>query len=243
MPEYRRLHHRLVGRALRKLDAGFLARAECYFGGGTMLAMTLGEYRESRDMGFLCSSRNGFRSLRETVTNRSLGAIFRQSVDLARDVRADRDGIRTFLKIDEVPIKFEIILEARIDLEGEVDETLGVPTLSRECAIAEKFLANADRGRDESTLSRDLVDLSFVAVHANRLQLEKGLEIAEQAYGTAIRKSLRSSLDSFKGNRSRANAHIRSLGVEDTQTLRKGLKLLGKLVEGSKKTVQRRSTL
>jgi hypothetical protein len=220
------------------MDASFLVRTECYFGGGTLLAMTLGEYRESRDIDFLCSSRVGFRSLRETVTDRSLGAIFRQSVDLARDVRADRDGIRTFLNVGNVPIKFEIILEARIDLEGTTDKTLGIPTLSRECAIAEKFLANADRGLDESTLSRDLVDLAFIAAHAGRPPLEEGMEIAEQAYGTAIRRSLRSSLDSFKGNRGRANAHLRSLGVEDTQTLRKGLQLLGKLVvEEPKKIV------
>src|SRR3990170_6388137 len=148
--------------------------------------MTLGEYRESRDIDFLCSSRVGFRSLRETVTDRSLGAIFRQSVDLARDVRADRDGIRTFLNVGDVPIKLEIILEARIDLEGAIDKTLGIPTLRRECAIAEKFLANADRGLDESTLSRDLVDLAFIAAHAGRPPLEEGMEIAEQAYGTAI---------------------------------------------------------
>lgn len=195
-----------------------------------MLAMTLGEYRESRDIDFLCASRAGFRSLRETVTDRSLGAIFRQPVDLARDVRADRDGIRTFLNVGDVPIKFEIILEARIDLEGAIDKTLGIPTLRRECVIAEKFLANADRGLDESTLSRDLVDLAFIAAHAGRPPLEEGMEIAEQAYGTAIRKSLRSTLDSFKGNRGRANAHLRSLGVRDTQTLRKGIQLLGKLV-------------
>lgn len=230
MPEYRRPHHRLVGSALKRMDAGFLARTECYFGGGTLLAMTLGEYRESRDIDFLCASRAGFRSLRETVTDRSLGAIFRQPVDLARDVRADRDGIRTFLNVGDVPIKFEIILEARIDLEGAIDKTLGIPTLRRECVIAEKFLANADRGLDESTLSRDLVDLAFIAAHAGRPPLEEGMEIAEQAYGTAIRKSLRSTLDSFKGNRGRANAHLRSLGVRDTQTLRKGIQLLGKLV-------------
>lgn len=231
MPEYRRPHHRLIGRVLKKMDAGFLAQAECYFGGGTLLAMTLAEYRESRDIHFLCSSRDGFRLLRETVTDRSLGAILRQPVDLAREVRADRDGIRTFLKVDDVPIKFEIILEARIDLEGAIDEALGVPTLHREYAVAEKFLANADRGLDESTLSRDLVDLSFIAAHAGRPPLEKGMEIAEQAYGTAIRRSLRSSLDGFKGNRSRANAHTRSLGVDDRQTLRKGLQLLGKLAQ------------
>jgi hypothetical protein len=63
------------------------------------------------------------------------------------------------------------------------------------------------------------------------------MEIAEQAYGTAVRRSLRLSLDGFKGNRRRANAHIRSLGVEDTQTLRKGLQLLGRLVQKPKKTV------
>lgn len=237
MPEYRRPHHRFVGRVLENMDASFLARTECYFGGGTLLAMTLGEYRESRDIDFLCSSRDGFRSLRETVTSRSLGPIFCQSVDLARDVRADRDGVRTFLKVGDVPIKFEIILEARIDLEGAIDRTLGVPALSRECAIAEKFLANADRGLDESTLSRDLVDLAFLAAHAGRPALDEGMEIAEQAYGAVIRESLRSTLDSFNGNRSRANAHLRSLGVEDTQTLRKGIQLLGKLVREPKKAV------
>jgi hypothetical protein len=81
------------------------------------------------------------------------------------------------------------------------------------------------------------VDLSFLAAHAGPPPLEKGMEIAEQAYGTAIRRSLRSSLDGFKGNRSRANAHIRSLGVEDTQTLRRGIQLLGKLVQEPKKAV------
>lgn len=230
MPEYGRPHHRLVGRVLKSMDAGFLAAAECYFGRGTFLAMTLGEYRESRDIDFLCSSRNGFRALRETVDNRTLGAIFRQPVELAREVRADRDGIRTFLKVDDLPIKFEIILEARIDLEGALDKNLGVPVLSRQYAIAEKFMANADRGLDESTLSRDLVDLSFAAVHSGYAPLEAGLDIAEQAYGTAIRNSLRSSLDHFKRHRSRAKTHLHSLGVEDTPTLRKGLRMLGKLV-------------
>ncbi|HSD70221.1 MAG TPA: hypothetical protein VLB07_11750 [Woeseiaceae bacterium] len=97
-------------------------------------------------------------------------------------------------------------------------------------SVAEKFLANADRGLDESSLSRDLVDLAFVAARAGRPLVEKGMITAEQAYGTAVRTSLQSSLDAFKSNRSRANAQLRSLGVEDTQTLRAGLRLLGKLV-------------
>jgi hypothetical protein len=55
MPEFRRTHHRAIARVLRAMDAEFLARAGCFFGGGTQLAMTLGEYRESRDIDFLRS--------------------------------------------------------------------------------------------------------------------------------------------------------------------------------------------
>lgn len=118
---------------------------------------------------------------------------------------------------------------------GEAVE--GVPTLRRGCAIVGKFLTNADRGLDESTLSRDLVDLAFAAAHAGRLPLEQGMGIAEQAYGKTMRSSLRSSLDGFKRNRSRANAQLRSLGVEDTRTLRKGLRLPGRFIEGPTKAV------
>ncbi|MDN5869296.1 MAG: nucleotidyl transferase AbiEii/AbiGii toxin family protein [Nitrococcus sp.] len=230
MREYQRPYHRLVASILKRMDAHLLARAECYFGGGTLLAMTLDEYRESRDIDFLCSSRTGFRLLREQVTNASLGGILRRPVDLAREVRADRDGIRTFFKLQDVPVKFEIILEARIDLEGEIDKSLGVPILRQECAIAEKLLANADRGLDASTLSRDLVDLAFVAATAGAQPVNEGLVLAEQAYGNAVRAGLQSSLERFKHDRSRAKAQLRSLGVEDTQTLRKGLATLGKIV-------------
>jgi hypothetical protein len=233
MREFRRPHHRLVASVLERLDARFLARAQCYFGGGTLLAMTLDEYRESRDIDFLCSSRSGFRSMREQVTNVSLGSVVRKPVELAREVRADRDGIRTFFRVNGQPLKFEVILEARIELTGEIDETLGVPTLSMECAIAEKFLANADRGLDQSTLSRDLVDLAFVAAGSGTRPLLEGMEMAEQAYGTAVRKSLRSSLDAFKENRRLIGTHIRALGVEDTRTLRKGLRVLHKIVQDS----------
>lgn len=105
------------------MDADFLADAHYYFGGGTQLAMALGEYRESRDIDFICSRRAGVRVLRETVTNRSLGALLRTHLELVRDVRADRDGIRTFYEVDGVRLKFEIVFEGRIDVDGVVDDT------------------------------------------------------------------------------------------------------------------------
>lgn len=49
-------------------------------------------------------------------TNASLGRILTGPVGLARDVRADRYGIGTFVRVDGVPIKLGIVSEGRIDI-------------------------------------------------------------------------------------------------------------------------------
>ena len=225
--EFRRPHHRQIARLLRGFDAKFLATAGCFFGGGTQLSMSLGEYRESRDIDFLCSRRAGFRAVRETVTSDSLGAIARRPIALARDVRADRDGVRTFLVAGSGRYKLEIVFEARIDLTGELDPRLGIEVLTPVCAVAEKLLANADRGLDESTQSRDLIDLAFAAVHFGKSLVKDAMAQAAEAYGAAVAASLDEALRGFRDNRRRAAACIRSLGVEDSATLRKGLRVLG----------------
>ena len=83
------------------------------------------EYRESVDIDFLCAAQDGYRELRNTITNVSLGAIFARPVELAREIRADRYGIRTFLLSDGVPVKFEIVSEGRIHIDGFVDPVTG----------------------------------------------------------------------------------------------------------------------
>lgn len=226
----RRAEHQLIVRALRALDATFLQHAECYFGGGTYLALTLGEYRVSRDIHFLCASQTGFRALRETITQSSLGAVFRDAPPLAREVRADRDGIRTFLDFDGTRIKFEILFESRIELTGSTDARLGVPALTAQHCVAEKLLANADRCLDDSTQSRDVIDLAFAASDFGTSILQNGLAIAEEAYGTAIQRYLELALDSLQNDRARAKACIKALGIEDTATLRKGLRALRSLL-------------
>lgn len=223
--KFRRQHHQAIATALRTMNADFLAKARCFFGGGTQLAMALGEYRESRDIDFLCSNRRGVRALRETVTNRSLGALLRGELELARDVRMDRDGIRTFLEVDGIRLKLEIVFEGRIDVDGALDHGLGVPVLRPEHAIAEKLLANADRGTDESTLARDLIDLAFAAASYGQPVFEAGLALAEEAYGMAVHRYLEGSLNAFR-DRARAARCIKSLAVDDTATLRKGLRFL-----------------
>ena len=54
-PNLRRPWHRLVWRVLESLNGNLLASTACYFGGGTRIALELGEFRESVDIDFLCS--------------------------------------------------------------------------------------------------------------------------------------------------------------------------------------------
>jgi hypothetical protein len=225
--DFHRAHHKAIVRLLRAMDSEFLLRAGCFFGGGTQLAMSLGEYRESRDVDFLSSSRTGFRALREEVTSRSLGAVLRGKVELARDVRTDRDGIRTFVVVGGMRLKFEIVFESRLDLAGDFDRVLAVPVLRPEYVVAEKLLANADRGLDDSTSARDLIDLAFAAANFATPVLDRGFLLAEEVYGTAIGRYLEAALQAFR-DRKRAAACIASLAVDDVATLRRGLRVLRK---------------
>lgn len=230
MPEFRRPQHQLVARVLQAVNGDFLAECNCYFGGGTQLALMLDEYRESRDIDFLCSSRAGFKEIRETVRSDSLGQIFKKPLVLAREVRADRDGVRTFFAVDGERLKFEILFEARIDLEGGLDKALGVPTLDLDHAVAEKFLSNADRGLDDSTHARDVIDLAHIAAHRGIKALMPGLDLAQTAYGSAIREQLRQVLAHLRADKHRLQNHAAALGIEDTRILRKGLKALAGLL-------------
>jgi hypothetical protein len=221
------------------MNSPFLERARCYFGGGTCVALLLDEFRESRDIDFLCSSRDGFRLLRETVTGNSLGRILRRKLPLAREVRADRDGIRTFVAAGDMRIKLEIVLEARIDLKSAPGRFLGVPVLDLECLSAEKFLANADRGLDESAKCRDAIDLAFLAARLGVKALEPGMRLAETAYGSSVRRYLDLVLARFAADSRYASACARSLGIEDLATLRRGLAKLKALAVKTRKRIRR----
>lgn len=97
MLDWTRPRHTKVMRILRMMNPGFLMDARCFFGGGTRIAMELGEYRRSDDIDFMVSDLAGWRSIRSQIAAHSLGPLFGQEPKLAREVRADRYGIRTFV--------------------------------------------------------------------------------------------------------------------------------------------------
>jgi Nucleotidyl transferase AbiEii toxin, Type IV TA system len=233
MQAFHRHHHQLIGKILASLDADFLRRTRCFFGGGTQIVLAHGEYRESRDIDFLCADQVGYRLLRETITDKSLGRIASKQLTLAREVRADRDGIRTFFLIDGARIKFEIIREARIALTGRMDSKVCVPVLSRECAIAEKLLANTDGGFDRSTHCRDLIDLAFVASTSTKKIILAGHQRALMSYGTSVSRQLQSTLTELQNDKALFAKCVKALSISDVPTLSKGLQKLRSVTGGT----------
>lgn len=229
MPDPKRPHHQRVLTLLNSLSAELLQSTACFFGGGTRIVLELNEYRESLDVDFLCADQNGYRELRNHVSNRSLGGIFSEPPTLLRDVRADMYGIRTFVEIDAQPVKFEIIREARINLTGTQVADLPVPCLNHSSAVAEKFLANADRGLDKSTRSRDLIDLAFMVASWSKDDVSHGLEMAETAYGDVVLKLLNSALKLFGDGRYRKQC-VTELEIGQKQKLELGLGQLAEMV-------------
>ena len=227
--DLRRPWHRLVWRVLEALNGALLADAKCYFGGGTRIAMELDEFRESVDVDFLCADRDGYRTLRNTVTEQSLGDIVSGDYALMRDVRADMYGIRTFLRVDDQPIKLEIIAEGRMPLEGDAAGRFPVAILDPTSCIAEKLLAHADRGRDVSTHARDLVDLAFMAARWAPEHAASAMTIAEAAYGAVVARELDDGLSRFEDSAHRRRS-VEALAVTDTRTLARGLTALRKLL-------------
>ncbi|HET8900149.1 MAG TPA: nucleotidyl transferase AbiEii/AbiGii toxin family protein [Rhodanobacteraceae bacterium] len=159
---FERPHHQKIAQILHTMDADLLTHAKCYFGGGTAIALKLGEYRESVDINFLCSDLVGYRLLREAITPPTLGAVLRAPIKHLREVRTQRDKISTFLEVDGTAVRVKFVLEGRIAITGALDPKLSVPVLCREDMYAEKLLANADRALDRSQMSRDLIDLAMM---------------------------------------------------------------------------------
>ena len=141
------------------LDADLLAENHCLFCDGTAIALRYGEYRESVDIDFLVSDIDGYRQLRQLLTGeQGLSALARKGAKIQQtgELRADQYGIRSMVRVGDVDIKFEIVLEARIELDvpGEQDRIGDIAALTALDMAASKLLANSDRWADDSDLAK-----------------------------------------------------------------------------------------
>lgn len=198
---FEREHHRRIAAVLEALDADGLAAHACLFGGGTAMALRYGEYRESVDIDFLVSDREGYRHLRQQLTGPDgLRAITRPGAALhqVREMRADQYGLRTMLRVDDANIKLEVVLEGRITLDapGAADRICGVATLTPLDMTASKLLANSDRWRDDAVASRDIIDLAMMA--PPKALLQQAVAKAHAAYGDSIEADLVKAIDDLR---------------------------------------------
>ncbi|MDP1635594.1 MAG: nucleotidyl transferase AbiEii/AbiGii toxin family protein [Gallionellaceae bacterium] len=196
---FKRPHHKRIALVLNALNGPLLRENNCLFGGGTVIALRYGEYRESVDIDFLVSDLASYRNLRQLLTGANgISAIVREGVAplaQARDIRADQYGIRTMLQVENQPMKFEIILEGRIELKppGAGDVICGIPTLTPLDMATSKLLANSDRWNDDGVFNRDIVDLAMMEPSLTLLRLS--VAKAETAYGPAIRRDLDKAIE------------------------------------------------
>lgn len=189
MQEFKRQEHRVIIEALGLMDHAFLSANHCWFGGGTAIVLKLGEYRQSLDVDFLCSDADGYRELRTAAVDGGIRAFFREPVEALRSFRIDQYGLRAALVLHGQTIKFEIIREVRIALEGHLDAQLGVPALVVADMFAEKLLANADRCHDRSIAYRDAIDLGML-VKAYGPIPDAAVQKTTKAYGRDVERKL-----------------------------------------------------
>lgn len=200
---FKRVHHQAIALVLQALNGDLLRKNDCLFGGGTAIAMRYGEYRESVDIDFMVSSTTGYRELRQLARN-GLGPLFRDGdfpFESPREVRTDQYGIRSMLSVVGRDIKFEIVREARINLEvpGPKDMVCRIAALSPLDMATSKLLANSDRWYDDGAFNRDLIDLAMM--NTSRKLLGAAVSKAQGAYGNAIQQDLAKAIDRLK-NRS-----------------------------------------
>jgi hypothetical protein len=213
---FEREHHRNVALVLQALDPQVLAAHHCWFGGGTAMALRHGEYRESVDIDFLVADRSGYRDLRQMLGGAvTLGPLVRPglAVQVVRELRADQYGIRTQVRSGTALIKFEIVLEARIEFDepGPEDQVCGIRTLAPVDLAAEKLLANADRWPDDGVFSRDVIDLAMQG--ASRAVLEAACAKAEAAYGASVRRSVAAAVEALRKRPHRLDECMRALSI------------------------------
>ena len=199
---FSRPHHQRIALILQMLDGDLLRRNSCLFGGGTAIALSHSEFRESVDMDFLVSDMTCYRQLRQLASSvQGINSFVREgagTLDRSRDIRADQYGIRTMLTVGEFSIKFEIILEARISLDAPDPsrQICGISTLSEMDMVTSKLLANSDRWNDPSVFSRDLIDLAMMGPETK--VLNQAINKAKQAYGECITHDLVKAIDSMQ---------------------------------------------
>lgn len=189
--------HTKVLTILESLDAEVLRKGSAYFGGGTLLTLDFEEYRWSKDVDFISPvSEAGYKYLRTLVFDGGYEALFKDlsRIQIGRGI-TNQYGIRMTVIVDNIPIKTEIIAEARFQLDPpRYPKWSPVACLSLNDCFTSKLLSNCDRYMDDSVEARDLIDLAILRLQSSIPQ--QSIEKAEKAY--EVMRPLKSAIARFQ---------------------------------------------
>ncbi len=218
-------HHNKILTILKAMNAPFLEEIGAFFGGGTLLTLSHGEYRWSKDIDFICPVSDGYRELRKAINQKGFHALFSNAEGLAfpRDLKADQYGVRFGVKLQNIVVKVEVVAEARITLgPPEFHQWCKVPCLNFDDACSEKLLSNADRWADASVESRDLIDLAVLR-NAKKIPVN-AIEKAEAAY--PVIEPLHKAIRKFQKDDDYRDRCFKSLEIKSPESVNKGIKHL-----------------
>lgn len=224
---FERDFHQKILTILSHVNAQFLASCCTYFGGGTLVSLRHGEYRLSQDIDFMCPIGLGYRQLRQGIIDEGYKAIFRRfdQILLPREIQANQYGIRFPVVIDEIQVKFEIVVEGYIQFGSpEYPSWSPVPCLNSTDSFAEKLLANADRWADRRKDSRDIIDLSMQRLAAP-IPVE-AITKAENAY--PVIEPLKRAIQNFQNKPEYRQECFKRLTVKEPRKIIDGLDLLAR---------------
>ena len=211
---FERPHHQRIEQVLDALDSNLLLKQRCLFGGGTAIALTHNEHRESVDIDFVCSSVDGYREIRGLVNAAGIGALMQGAIAVLREPRIDQYGIRCVLQVAGAPIKFEIVFEGRVQLADPLpeDKVCGVWALAQQDKVATKLMANSDRWADSSAMGRDIIDLAVLADPDGTLD-SLGVAKALHAYGPSVLEDLKKARTQLLERKGRLRECMKNLGM------------------------------
>ncbi len=234
---FRREQHRKVLSLLHAFDSEILSRCRFFFGGGTRIVLDFDEYRESRDVDFLCSDAEGYSDLRFKAATQGYGALFkpgsRDGVYFPREMKIDQYGIRFPVEVDGDMIRVELIREARIRFDhGARPDWSPLDCLTIPDCFAEKILANSDRWADRQFLSRDLIDLSVLRSRFGPVPEEAWGKV-ERAYKASGRDDLLKAIAAFNGDDCYRQRCFQGLHLDDPARVLEGIAQLRQEIERS----------
>jgi len=140
-----------------------------YFAGGSLLSLDFGEYRQSKDIDFLCPMYSkGYINIRNLILTRGYKALFKnlENITIER-ASSDRYGIRMGVNVGEDQIRVEIVTEGNFVLDPpRYTDWCSVPCLTINDSFTAKLLANTDRYMSQRIKSKDLIDLAVLRLRS-----------------------------------------------------------------------------